>query len=719
MGRNNHDIAQELLYQHSYQIICDLLGFEAKKNHGFVFSDDSKEGNDYIFKHPDGFYGIKNFATDTFYSAIQAYQFKNQCDFTTAINELGQKHLLHTTPCEEEYPVHNWSAYRSEKSNFKVSIKTELDDYDIAFWSSIGIPNLLLKEHNVHSLNSFEFWTKGSKVTISSSAENPVYAYKIAENCFKIYQPFQEKKRKFLWLGDQPKDFKGLFGTEQIPDTCQVLIICEGYKDALAINANKELFGSKVYALGKDNAQADLDKDGIDFLRSKADEVVLCMDNDDTGKMATKKHSAKYQLKYIDLPKVYHCKDIAEILIKYHEKQEGLTSSFFKNLVAKAKNREPYLPDFDNLTSVEKVDFRAKQVMRLLKNNISFRKPLLMKDSFGVLFPHTINLIQGGTGVHKSRLAEMICSALLCQYHDKNFLGFHKTGINPDDICLIHVDTERNVKDQYPFAIQQMIENAGYSKENPPSNLCIAPLVDINREERFSVLEDIILKKKSETDKHIVIVLDVVTDCILNFNDPKESMKLVDMMNKMINHDEVTFICIIHENFGVEKARGHLGSEISNKSTTIIQVKREDNKNNNSNEDIFKVRFIKTRMTKKPSAYYIYYSQTEKRLAVIEDQEIIQSLGKETSLKAPTDEVLESLALILDHPMNQGELITELCKVFDVSQNTIINRLKDVKNKVIAKDDKLFEVMVSTKGRSTVYELVEIKKNNNQTSVPI
>ncbi|WP_017732244.1 hypothetical protein [Nafulsella turpanensis] len=45
--------------------------------------------------------------------------------------------------------------------------------------------------------------------------------------------------------------------------------------------------------------------------------------------------------------------------------------------------------------------------------DIKFSDPVIKQNENAVIFPHTINIIQGQAGVHKSRLAECICVSLL------------------------------------------------------------------------------------------------------------------------------------------------------------------------------------------------------------------------------------------------------------------------------------------------------------------
>lgn len=711
--------ADILIRDYSFNILGDVLGFQPRKNKPFVFSDDSKNGNDYLFQHPEGFYGIKNFATNEFYNPIQAYQHKYNCDFTCAVSELGQRYLVYSdAPLSHQLRQESAKISNEETKSFSIK-KKGFDDYDTAFWFKYGIPTAMLEEYGVSSLESYTFQSNVAEKRIGSTEENPIYAYRVTDDCYKIYQPLQAKY-KFRWLGDKPSDFCGIFGIDKLPSHCRVILICEGLKDALAVNANRSLFGEDVWAVGKDNAQADLHPEVVELLKSKADELILCLDNDQAGKTATQKHSARHQLRFIELPKVYHCKDIAELLEAYHQQKQGITQSFFLNFVEKALKKDPYLPDFDELDDMDKVLFRSDQVMKAINSTIHFRKPLLERENVGIIYPYTINLIQGGYGTHKSRLAETICSTFLSKDNEREFIGFKRTGLNPDDIFVVYVDSERNVRDQLPYALQRMIVNAGYSLDTLPSNFISLPLVDIQRENRFNVLEKLIRRIKEQTDKHLAVVLDVVTDCNQSFNDAKDSLTLVDMMNKMINRDEITFICIIHENFGMEKARGHLGSEISNKSTTIIQVKKEEHNHGVTDEDIYRLRFLKSRMTKRPKDYFIYFDQYSKDLQIVEDLEVLQSLKKEKSVKAPVEEVKVALCDILTHPLNQNELIEELKREFDASANTLKERLKMIQDgEVIVTNDSSYQFSISTEGRSTIYAVKECNEINNQTSGPI
>ena len=311
------------------------------------------------------------------------------------------------------------------------------------------------------------------------------------------------------------------------------------------------------------------------------------------------------------------------------------------------------------------------------KNEIHFQEPFLLLDGEPVFFPNTINIIQGKAGVHKSRLAEIICAALLKERNCRNeLLGFvanEKYNFN-----VRYVDTERNIRSQLPYAMRELFKKAGHDPAVNLENFETISLLEFDREERFEALEDYIRETNRFNKGHTLIILDVITDCLTNFNDAKDSLKLIDLMNRCINSQDVTFICLIHENpgNGSDKARGHLGTEILNKSTTAIQVSFERDKEGNP-LDILKISFVKCRNSKKHKPTYAYYSDIEKGLVLADSQLITETLDKKRE-KATLEEVKSELKILLTGPMTKEELVEHLTSDLKCSQKTIENRIKEV-----------------------------------------
>lgn len=333
----------------------------------------------------------------------------------------------------------------------------------------------------------------------------------------------------------------------------------------------------------------------------------------------------------------------------------------------------------ENISDNLKIVLTTSEKLRKLKEtDIRFTQPIVKQGDDDVIFPHTINVIQGQAGVHKSRLAEVICSSLLKLHSCNNkLLGFKRT--NFDTIyTVVYVDTERNQSEQLPYALQSIQINAGYNKVDHPSNFEYVSLLEIKRSERYKTLNEYLDYIRQQTDKPLFIVLDVSTDCIEDFNKTDKSMELIDLMNISINRYNVTFLCLIHENPKSDKARGHFGTELMNKSSTVMQVGFEKDANQN-NTDLIRVKYLKCRSTARHQPFYFKYSIESKGL-ILADASEISLVVNNRKKKANIEDVGESISTYLssESSISKQDLFTSLRKDFEVSPRTIEDRVKEI-----------------------------------------
>jgi hypothetical protein len=303
--------------------------------------------------------------------------------------------------------------------------------------------------------------------------------------------------------------------------------------------------------------------------------------------------------------------------------------------------------------------------------------PILTQDGEGIIWPHTINLIQGQTGTHKSRVAELFCSFLIA---DDSFQGealglamSNKMGY-PYSVC--YVDTERNQQEQLIQAIQKIKERAGYERSENPVHFDYNSLLDIPRTERLEALRDYLGHIRGEMAGHLVIILDQMADCVTDFNDPKESMLLTDLLNIMVNQQDVTFICIIHENPGGSKARGHLGTECANKASTVLQVGFIKSASGTPS-DILQMKYIKRRSGSPNLIFRVQYD-AEKGELVRAKQDAVKEALDNRKLAALPSSVINELGAVLVNPLPITDLKAQLMKKLGGSDKTMGSRLNKI-----------------------------------------
>ncbi len=336
---------------------------------------------------------------------------------------------------------------------------------------------------------------------------------------------------------------------------------------------------------------------------------------------------------------------------------------------------------------LSKIIMTAEKIKKIKERDIRFSDPIIRQNGNAIIFPRTINVIQGQAGVHKSRLAEFFCAAMLkLNGYIIELLGYKRENFDANN-TVVYVDTERNQSEQFPYALQCIQMKAGYEKHEHPNNFKYISLLEIPRKERFGVLDEYLKLLKQETKNPLFIVLDVSTDCIEDFNKTDKSMELIDLMNVAINEHDVVFLCLIHENPKSEKARGHFGTELMNKASTVMQVSYEKDSNNNDT-DLIKIRYLKCRSTARHIPFYAKYSDEDKGL-ILADANDIQVVMNGKKQKADPNVVCEYLEMYLGDGshVSRRELLDKLIEEFGASEKTLEDRLKEIcQNKMPLQD---------------------------------
>ena len=350
---------------------------------------------------------------------------------------------------------------------------------------------------------------------------------------------------------------------------------------------------------------------------------------------------------------------------------------------------------------------------------IAFAPPFLLRHEQPFLKPHTINILQGKSGTHKSRLAETICGVMLSRNSLQRTLGLRRQLQPGEQIAVCFVDTERNLKDQFPRAVQNVLEIAGYDCQDNPPNFHYTSLVETKREERFDALEEWLrYLRGNHPEEHLFVVLDVVTDCVGSFNDAAESMKLIDLLNVFINRYDATFLCPIHENPGGEKARGHLGTELMNKASLVLQISFELNSKNKPT-DIIRVSHLKCRDMKRPKDFHLKCCEETRQLQEAYPEEVAQ-MQQERQQKATSAEVLEVLgSYSIGQELRRKELFAKLSQVMDCNQKTVEKRLQTLLEQETEFTDaqsRPCQLQRTKVGREVIYSLAPLPDDQAPTS---
>lgn len=152
-------------------------------------------------------------------------------------------------------------------------------------------------------------------------------------------------------------------------------------------------------------------------------------------------------------------------------------------------------------------------------------------------------------------------------YLVSSFLGYvnNKAKGNPQDRPLtLWFDTE-----QSPYHLSQMVRRCcKLINDMNPANLKVYMLRTCTTDERIKLIDYTIKNNPSAS----LVVIDGIRDLVYDINSPEEATTTATRLMKWSAENDVHIINVLHQNKGDANARGHLGTEITNKAESIISV---------------------------------------------------------------------------------------------------------------------------------------------------
>ena len=138
---------------------------------------------------------------------------------------------------------------------------------------------------------------------------------------------------------------------------------------------------------------------------------------------------------------------------------------------------------------------------------------------------------------------------------------------------ILYVDTE-----QSPYhclkVMERILRMAGLPTDRDSEHLEFLALRKYTPKERIAAVEQAIYN----TPELGLVVIDGIRDMVYDINSPGESTRIISKLMQWTDDRQIHIHTILHQNKGDENARGHIGTELSNKAETVLQVEK-DSKN--------------------------------------------------------------------------------------------------------------------------------------------
>lgn len=184
---------------------------------------------------------------------------------------------------------------------------------------------------------------------------------------------------------------------------------------------------------------------------------------------------------------------------------------------------------------------------------------------------NSIVTVTGKPKVGKTYISSSIVGALL----NGNYLGMQSHLKADETVKIVFFDTEQK-KGRTQIVQKRINKICNHDESYIDDRLIMLNVRALSPEERTKVLEETILDVMPT-----LVVIDGIRDLLRDFNDIDESGQIIDFLLRMTADTGIAILVVIHQNKADTNARGHLGSELMNKSDTVIELKAQSNKSIN------------------------------------------------------------------------------------------------------------------------------------------
>ena len=194
-------------------------------------------------------------------------------------------------------------------------------------------------------------------------------------------------------------------------------------------------------------------------------------------------------------------------------------------------------------------------------DTIAEPQPIIKQGDKIVVSRGNILTVQGRAKAYKTFLVSGMVAAAL----DEG-LGMNGT---KDVNRVLYVDTEQSDA-HTQIVLKRIYRILDIPLDTEDDSVIMLALRKENASERLKIACEAIEELRPD-----MVVVDGIRDLVQDFNSIDESSKVVGKLMELSASYNCAIVTIIHQNKGDNNARGHLGTELMNKSETVLQVVRD------------------------------------------------------------------------------------------------------------------------------------------------
>lgn len=214
-------------------------------------------------------------------------------------------------------------------------------------------------------------------------------------------------------------------------------------------------------------------------------------------------------------------------------------------------------------------EFNAEQELYIseIKATDTIEPPIIaLKIGEGIV--STLGNILTFIGKAKSKKTFLITIAIAIAISRDYVFGLFTSHLPRDKRTVLLFDTE-----QSRFHVQKnLLRVCNMTGIKEPKNLKVYGLRKYPPAERLQIIEYAVYN----TENLGIVFIDGIKDLITSINDEEQATMIVSKLMKWTEELNISVCTVLHQNKSDTNARGHIGTELMNKSETVISVTKSE-----------------------------------------------------------------------------------------------------------------------------------------------
>lgn len=132
---------------------------------------------------------------------------------------------------------------------------------------------------------------------------------------------------------------------------------------------------------------------------------------------------------------------------------------------------------------------------------------------------------------------------------------------------ILYIDTEQG-RPHCQQVLRRILRLAGLPEEQDPDNMVMLTLRKFPPDMRLAIVDHAI----GTIPRLGLVIIDGIRDLLYDINSPKEATDIISRFMQWTDDRQIHIHTILHQNKNDENARGHIGTELTNKAETVMQI---------------------------------------------------------------------------------------------------------------------------------------------------